>query len=323
MADDKKDNKSNNKSTYRKDYKKKDYDSKYKKSTYKKSTYNRKENNLTLDYALRHLSGFNGDKTKLYDSESQGRFVQIPTVSRISIQTSTTEPRCVIFNPSMNGVNQIMSFSTVTGAGWAAMPSPASQLASEHPTTSRCLFSSVKLYNTTENQHVSGTVRGLTLGNMEYEFVSSTSFNVTTAFAAECAEMARGHPRARTITGKLLQEKEHELVLARCSESDAHIYKEFKTATAVADWQQQFIDSKLYQSHNTLLILFEPTATVNEYELCVSWVAACRYPQNSIVSHLSGEAMSSSPDFQKNLNKLVNDDTKLWNQYIPIQKKKN
>lgn len=303
---------------YNTDYKKKGmskkYERKYNTDYKKKSTYNRKENNLSLAYALSYLSGF-GNRITFHDDESQGRYVTVPCVTRFSINTGTLGPKVLIFNPSMNGVYQTMFFDSNGTNSVNLAPAPASRLTSEPPTTSRCLAASLRIQNSTQSQDVGGVVRCLISSaplETENEWQSPTATDITANLASEIIQMVREHPRARTANGKMLADNQYEVVCARASHSDAHIYKPFENTWSSPAFQSNWNNGKLYQSHNMIILLFEQTSVTNTLEISLSCTLACRFPQQSLISSLSSESQSSSPNFQKILNKLVNDDDKVF-----------
>ena len=49
---------------------------------------------------------------------------------------------------------------------------------------------------------------------------------------------------------------------------------------------------------------------VNNYDIACGWQGACRYPMDTILSNMARDSPSSTPDFQKNVNKNNNNNNK-------------
>ena len=119
--------------------------------------------------------------------------------------------------------------------------------------------------------------------------------------------MVQDHPAAKSTSAHTLCDQK-KIVLPRVSNADAHTYKEFNPVFGVIPYQQAWDASINYQSHAMLILVFEATpGGVNNYDIALGWQGACRYPMNTILSNMSRESPTSTPNFQKDINKKLID----------------
>lgn len=229
---------------------------------------------------------------------SLGHFLTVDNMVRGDVATHTTNPLGLLFIPSTRGVLQSVLFNLstgvhITGSGDKFSPLQKYQHG-DAPTVSRTLRAGLKINCTSSSNVREGVVRVLQISSpFEFEWVNSTSCDISTTFASELLSMARTHPRAKSYTAEDLSKGENELVVGPATLSSYHSYgnKEFITANDCASNQTTFGDAQKDMSMNNVLIVFEPTANaVINYELTLMMQTGFRYPANTLLSTLQKPA---------------------------------
>lgn len=268
---------------------------------------------ITKAYSLDYMNPFTHEYPPA-DPDSFGKFVTLNSVSRFEFQTSTTKDRIFVFNPSIQGIYQMLMieddgsvYKNPYGGG------PTGRFYTEPPSSSRTLRAGVKLRNLTSNQDCGGIVHVLnTSAPVETEGVWSPAIGAPAtggtiaSFGAELVAAASGGKGSCSYTGVSLQTGDNLFVIPPASHAAYHTYDEWENGLSGDDLAKGWDAKQKNIAMNNLIVVFGKTSVVNTYELSVGIQLAAKYPMNTLVSNFSKDALKSKdPDFIKKIESHV------------------
>lgn len=229
---------------------------------------------------------------------SLGNFTCASLLSRATVVTSTSQSLVLVFTPSARNVYQASLWNAATGvrdASFSSAGAPTYRFYNtDTPIGYRPLRAGLRIRNTTSAQDQGGAVRILQQSSpIEFEWASVTSppvnVDLTAAMATELAKATGSNPRAMEYTGVDLGTGLNEVVLGPATASSYNSYGPgaFSSGSGNVEFQSAFDAMKSDMPMNTLVIVFEPTATAQTYSLTLGVQAALRYPSNTLLGSLA------------------------------------
>lgn len=260
--------------------------------------------------ALRYLSPYDKNGTPPVLEMSNGNFNTVDTISNFTVSTSTSDYVLVIFMPSVRGaVNLQGNNSDGTGIPDSSQWSTNYKFSqADSPVVSSPVRAGLRINNVTNSQNRDSVVRVLQHSSpYEIEWASPTSCNFTQNFVNELATMCRQHPRSKCYSAEDLATGLNELVVSPCSSSAYHSYGNvhFNAGITCPDIQAQFNEAQKDQAMNHVLLLFEPTSTVNKYSISAMVQQRFRYQANTLLNTLAKPARISQDGFVQRTHEAV------------------
>ena len=260
--------------------------------------------------ALKYLSPFDKNGIPPVLSMSLGNFLTVDNISNFTVTTSTTDFVLLFFMPSVRGAvnlqgNNADGTGILNSSQWSTNFKYSN---ADAPVVSSCLRAGLRINNTTNSQSRDSVVRVLQHSSpYEIEWASATSCNFTQNFVNELATMCRTHPKSRVYSAEELATGINELVVSPCTAAAYNSYGNvhYNAGISCQDIQDQFNEAQKDQSMNHVLILFEPTATVNKYQVSCLTQDRFRYQANTLLNTLSKPARISDDGFVQRTHEAV------------------
>ena len=269
---------------------------------------------ITKAYSLDYMNPFTHEYPPA-DPDSFGKFVTLNNVSRFEFQTSTTKDRIFVYNPSIQGLYQLIlaeDDGTVLGG---LDKSPTRRFYTEPPSSSRTLRAGVKLRNLTSNQDTGGIVHVLNTSspieteggwNPAIDATGPATGGITSTLAAELVASAAGGHGSCSFTAVSLQTGDNLFVIPPAGHSAYHTYDEWDNSLSGDDLARGWDRKQKNIAMNNLIIVFGKTSVVNTYEFALGIQIAAKYPMNTIISTFQKDALKSKdPDFIKKVESHV------------------
>lgn len=233
---------------------------------------------------------------------TQGAFVTVPSVCRRDFSTSDATSVFVIIQWTQT-LNRGMIFTNNRNVNHQTNSIISGALMTGHPSAVRPLAMSLRVRNTSVFTAMQGSVRVLcTPEALEYEFEPGDISKVTSNFLFEVSSMIDNHPKTKSYTA-------NDFASTKCfviPPASQVAYKDYQPYVPITQTfgendqlksNQAFIDSAERAPMNTTILEFNATVGgVNNYDLCVHSQDACRFPANTLYSHLSKEVASTMSD---------------------------
>jgi hypothetical protein len=249
---------------------------------------------VNYDYAHKYMSPFENHSGPPQSTTSLGHFTTIDLSSQFTLDTSLTERVCIIYQPSNRSIYQILGLNLDTGlpliATQTASPTYKFRAAgSESPLASiRPMRSGMKITNISENDTVSGLVKVLQQSSpLQYIFTSGATMETTTAFNTSVLESINNNHRTKEFSARQFQTT-GEIVCAPCTYSSYNSYgSQFINIESIPNYQASMRAPINDMPINTILIVFEPTAVVQKYNIRLQTQTACRFATGSTIAQLA------------------------------------
>ena len=222
-----------------------------------------------------------------------GEFVHLPSIHRSQMNTVSQSMYLIVQHTASDVTALMCSVQTATGYVMVA-PLALPQITNAAPVTMRPQRLSVSLRNITKNDSVGGLVRVANIPqHLKLQFHNDTYLLGSTK--QELFDLMGSGTNVRSYAA-------HEFLETKQINAPPASLQEFKTyrnyqawdAADVANSNYVFYQSNSAAVSNQIIVEFTPFNPSNTYDITIARQDACRFAQNSVLSHLAHPAPAAN-----------------------------